>query len=89
MNDPQPEVVAVLQALAGTRHHDEDLNDAVVTKFAAVVEWMDPAGKRWLSLVNADAGGERLYRWDVQGMLFNLMHDRMWDSDEGDDEDDE
>lgn len=86
-DEPDPYTVAVRGALADTRHDDEDLADAVVTKFAAVIEWMDPEGKRWLSLVDGDAGSERLQRWDVQGLFFNVMHDPAWHPDGDDDAD--
>jgi hypothetical protein len=69
---------SILAALAKTRDGDDDLGEAVVTKYAAVVEWMAPDGNRWLSLVTADAGDVELQRWDVQGMFFNVMHDPAW-----------
>jgi len=66
---------------------DEELAEAIVTKYAAVVEWMAPDGNRWLHLVSGDAGDEDegLHRWDVQGMFFNVLYDPAWQPD-GDDE---
>lgn len=87
MSDCDPAVASVRDALSSTRRGDEDLDGAVLTRFAAVVEWMDPDGEKWLSIVDGDAGDQRLKRWDVQGLLFNVMHDPAWQHD--DEEDDE
>lgn len=76
-------------ALAMSGADDADLHGAVVTKYAAVVEWMAPDGERWLSLTDGDAGGERLHRWDVQGMFFNVLHDPAWNGPGRDEADDE
>jgi hypothetical protein len=59
---------------------DEDLAAATLTKYAAVVEWMDAEGTKWLSIVSGDAGDDEhgLQRWDVQGMFFNVLHDPAW-----------
>jgi hypothetical protein len=84
MSDEQAQGEAIKVALSATRSREEDLEEAVITKFAAVVEWMTPGGDRWLSLVDEDSGGERLQRWDVQGMFFNVLHDPAWQQDDED-----
>ena len=67
---------------------DSALENAVLTKYAGVVEWMAPDGERWLSIVSGDASDEDagLQRWDVQGMFFNVLHDPAWHPEDGDDE---
>jgi hypothetical protein len=75
----------VLHALAGLRGDDEELDGAVVVGFAAAVEWMTPDGTKWLCLQTGDAAGQELQRWQVQGYLFNVLHDPAWHEDDGDD----
>lgn len=77
----------VRAAVAASRPDDEDLEGAVVTKFVAVTEWMAPDGTRWLTLLDGDAADEPLYRWDVQGMFHNVLHDPAWQEDPGEADD--
>jgi hypothetical protein len=77
----------ILQALQAEHEMDEDIEGGVVVGFAAVVEWLAPDGKRWLTLLDGDASGERLYRWQVQGYFHNVLHDPSWHP--VDDEDDD
>jgi len=76
----------VFEVLSQTQDASEDIDGAVLVQYAAVAEWMTPDGERWLSLVDGAANGDRLYRWQVQGMLFNVMHDPAWHHAEGGEE---
>lgn len=82
-------VVRVALEQEGRFRDGEALENAVLTKYAAVVEWMAPDGVKWLSIISGDAADEHegLQRWDVQGMFFNVLHDPAWHPGGGGDDD--
>jgi hypothetical protein len=56
-------------------------NGGIITKYVAVCEVMDMTGHKWLAIVTGDGADESIVRWDVQGILFSILHDPMWSSD--------
>lgn len=58
---------------------------SVLLGWVAICEWKAPDNERWLSLTGADALGDFPPEWQIQGYLFNGLHDE-WDRDGEDDD---
>lgn len=67
---------AVQQASVEFKKLDEDeVQQGVVIGWVTVAEVLDPSGERWLTQLSADAAGESLPRWQVQGYAHSVLHD--------------
>jgi hypothetical protein len=75
---PQKHVYDAIQETAGQQ--DEEMEDAVLVSYVTVAEWVLPDGSRQLTELDGQANGDRLARWQAQGLMFNLLHDPAWRS---------
>lgn len=86
MSEVRQPIHAAVQEAMSKGHAD----GAILTGWVCIAESMDTKGIRSLSMVSADASGDRrLPRWTEQGLLHNGLHgDGQEGWDHGDDDDD-
>jgi hypothetical protein len=77
----------VREAAQHSLDNDEDAQAAegsVATSFVMVVEFMRPDGERFLVRYHADAAGEGLTPWQVEGVLGRALNAEAWADELGD-----
>ena len=89
MSDQEPRDLLHEAVEATHRALNPHLEDAHLIKWVSLVDWLAPNGERLLSLVEGQANGDGLASWDIQGMLFNVLHDHAWLAGETQDLDDD
>lgn len=66
---------SIHEAIQDTNDSSPDLEGSVLTGWVLISEWSDPEGRRWLSRLSGNAGGESSPpSWQIEGYMFNALH---------------